>query len=170
MRDRLWAMSRSLGALMYILVLGALVFIPAFLIIDRWPTKRLIRLYEILSAVCLLLAVAIVMVTIQSGVWDRGTVLAAYYGFFALIAAALGLFRAAMHGEETRWTKPTGEPKAHWLHSLEHAPHWWLRSRAARELEPMAGDPAVVAALRASLERESNRHVRGAVGAGLARA
>lgn len=168
-RAGLWV-SHSIGALVYTVVFAAIVFVPCFLVVDRWPKAWIIRTLRVLGVASLALLVFWVGAVISSGSWPRGVVMGTMLAVFMLLGAALGFSRAASHGVEVALLRPQGEPVAHWRGVLHDHPRWWLRSRAARELGMVTqGHAAARDALQAARDGESNRHVRRAVSASLAR-
>ncbi len=161
---------RSAAALLLALVFAAVFFVPSFLLVDHYPRAWLRMALRVLGAACLLAVVFWIVVLIESGSWQRDTVLGSLLGTTILLGAALGFFRAAQHGDEVAALHPEGEPIAHWSGILKNHPRWWIRSRAARELggsEAQHGEARE--ALVAARSHESNRHVRGAITQGLSR-
>jgi hypothetical protein len=161
---------RSTTALFFTLVFAAVFFVPSFLLVDRYPRARLIGVLRILGFACLLLIPLTILVLVQSGAWQRDTVLGTLLGAAILLGAALGFLRAAQHGDEVAALRPEGDPLAHWTRVLGDHPRWWIRSRAARELgaSTMQGGEARDSLL-AARSREDNRHVRGAIAQSLTR-
>ncbi|MDF1701610.1 MAG: hypothetical protein P1V36_10690, partial [Planctomycetota bacterium] len=96
-RAGLWA-THSVGALVYTVVFAAMVFVPCFLIVDRWPRVWIIRTLRVLGVLSLALLVLWVALVISSGSWPRGVVMGTLLAVFILLGAALGFFRAASHG------------------------------------------------------------------------
>ncbi len=168
-RAGLWA-QRSMGALIYTVVFAAVVFVPAFLIVDRYPRRGVIRTLRVLGVVSMLLVPALIVWLVTSGLWQREVVFGVVIALMIFAGAALAFFRAAAHGEEVAVLRPQGDPVGHWAGVLREHPRWWIRSRAARELggATLAREAAREALLDSRAD-ETNRHVRSAIGASLRR-
>lgn len=165
MNRTLWALGHggSLRLLLPVAVIGAFVFLPCLYIVDRHPRPWVLRTMLALSALTLLLALALAVYATTSMPWERDAVWGALIVFLLLLAAAFAFLRAAAHGADAQWLRPHGDPVAHWTRVLQTAPAWWLRSRAARELRALEADPRVPPVLEAATRSESNRHVLGAL-------
>ena len=168
-RVGLWA-RYSVGALVYTVVFAAVFFVPAFLIVDRWPRRGVIRTLRALAVLSALLMPALVLWLVASGLWQREVVMGILYALLILMGATMGFWRAAAHGVEVATLRPQGDPVVHWSQVLRDHPRWWIRSRAARELGgATGGHEAARAALLGSRDDETNRHVRSAIRASLRR-
>jgi hypothetical protein len=159
MNGHLWALSRAAVVVPLAVVLAAVVFLPCFYVVDRHPRPWVIRTMLALSALALVLAIAVCVVTATSLPWDEATVWGTVLAALFLVAAALAFLRAAAHGADAQWLRPQGDPVVHWTRVLTTAPVWWLRSRAARELQALAEDARVAPTLAAAAHDETNRHV-----------
>ena len=158
------ALTRSLGVFALVFVSAVVVFVPSWLLVDRYPRRWLIWTLRGLGGVSALGAVAVPVGILAAGVWTAGMVYLALGGFFLLGGAAIGWFRAASYGVSRATCVPDGDPVVHWARVLAEHPRWVLRSRAARELGLLDGQEAERRrALEHGRTEETNRHVRRAI-------